>query len=192
MSLDTEGLRALLASREGTRLDFKAMDYDWAKGKDAKVEMVKDVMAMANALSPGDAHAYILIGVDEKPDDRTGVVVGVHPAAHVGDADLHQKVAHALNRTPDFTYSVMEIDAKSVGIYEIRWARRPFFPIRDQGDRNKLHRRVALVRDGSSTDVASPDEIGVWARQRPWWRQHFGTKCSTTRARDWAGKGSSR
>ena len=154
-------IRLLLTEREGTRLDYKGEDYDWpAHGR---FELAKDLMAIANSLTPHGPNGYILVGVEEDPVDATGVVVGVDPTSHQDDADIHQRVGSLLNRSPDFSYAPFELDGDSVGVYEIRWSPRPFYPPRDRG--NILKRREARYRDGSATEVASPDHIVAWFKQ---------------------------
>lgn len=155
--MDVASLRQLVAQHEGTRLDFKKAHYEQSSAGNA--ELAKDLMAMANSLPTEASVAHILVGVEEA-DDRTGHIVGVPPNSHPDDASLHQKVQHVLNRVPNFAYRPVESDTLSVGVFEIRGGGRPFFAIRDSGT---LRRNCAMFRDGSSTDVASPDQILEWA-----------------------------
>jgi hypothetical protein len=115
-------------------------------------------MAMANSLRPNSPPAYILVGVK-----NDGTIVGVPPASHVDDAALHQKVRSLLNRTPSFSYTFLDVDGMSVGVYEIRGGGRPFFALCDSVP--SLRRHVASYRNGSSTDDASPTMILEWARE---------------------------
>src|SRR5262245_55718199 len=101
-------VRELAARRESPTLDFKRADYHWNDGGNR--ELAKDLMAIANSLGPAHAPGYILIGVEEVDPEKTGRVVGVDPNSHLNDADLHQKVLFLLNRTPNFSYTVVEVD----------------------------------------------------------------------------------
>lgn len=161
MSIDADAVRLLAAQREGTRLDFKVQQYDWKA--DGNLELAKDLMAMANALSPGGGNAHILIGVKEL-DDHSGQIVGVAPAAHLDDASMHQKVCPHLNRTPDFSYTQIDVDGLSVGVFEVRPGQRPIFATVEKGP---LKRGVARYRDGSSTPLegAWPDRIVGWFQE---------------------------
>jgi hypothetical protein len=152
----------LIARRESPTLDFKGEQYDW--DEDGNLELAKDLMAIANGLAPGSAPGYILIGVDTETD-QTGRVVGVNPTVHLDDAAMHQKVNHILNRCPHFQYAPIEIDGQSVGVFEIRPGGRPFYPLRTSGRKHRLSRFEARIRVGSSTDVASPEQIQSWARE---------------------------
>ncbi len=156
-------VRTLLAHPEGTRLDFKRHPYP--AGDAGRWEFVKDLVAMANALPAGSAVAHILLGVDEREADRTGEPVGIEAGALLDDADLHQQVSSLLNRTPQFSVSIVPFEDVRVGVIQIRGGGRPFFPVRTKGVEKGVRRYEALVRDGSSTDVASPDLIQRWLRE---------------------------
>jgi hypothetical protein len=158
MNIDADLVHDLLRRHEGTRLDFKGKQYDWAAGGNA--ELARDLMAMANALTPGANPAHILIGVDEDATTKTGILVGIPIAAHVDDAAMHQKVSHKLNRVPDFSYGPVDVDGFSIGVFQIRHSRRPIYPVVDEG---KLKTNVPLSRDGSTTVVATPDIVRDWA-----------------------------
>lgn len=157
-----ELIAELLARRESPTLDFKRDQYDW--DEDGNLELAKDIMAIANGLAPGAACGYIIIGVDTAPD-QTGRVVGVEPTVHLDDAVMHQKINHVLNRCPQFQYAPVESEGRSIGVFEIRPGGRPFYPLKTAGKRHKLTRFEARVRVGSSTDVASPEQIQAWARE---------------------------
>jgi hypothetical protein len=160
MSITVELINQLSARREGPALDFKKAQYDWSSG--GNLELAKDLMAIANGLASGSAPGYILIGVDEKTDG-TGEVIGVDVSKHLDDASMQQKVSSLLNRMPRFSYATALVDGKSVGAFEIHPGGRPFYPLRDQG--RQLTRFQALIRNGSSTDVAAPDQVLAWAHE---------------------------
>jgi hypothetical protein len=165
MPISAEKVRELAARGERTNLDYKVADYDWDAGQLGNLELTKDIMAMANLLGPSSEPAYILVGVEQ----GTGRIAGI--AHHQDDAALHQKVQPHLNRMPDFVYGPVDVDGVTVGVYEIRPGGRPFFPLRDgvslKDGRNVtvLRKNNALVRVGTSTDVASPTEIIEWSRE---------------------------
>ena len=158
-----EGLvRELVARREGPRLDFKESPHE------TNEELAKDLIAMANVLGPS-ARAHILLGVREQPDG-TGEIIGAN-LGRLGDAEFQQKVKTLLNRVPRFAFASIKVDGKSVGVFEIEGTcHRPFYPLRDAG---VLKRFMPMKRVGTSTDVASPDEVLEWKREdqpaaQPW------------------------
>jgi hypothetical protein len=160
--VDETLVRELVARREGPRLDFKETPHD------TNEELAKDLMAMANSLPPG-GRAHILLGVRECPDG-TGEAIGAD-TGRVGDAEFQQKVKALLNRVPRFTFATIQAEGKSIGVFEIEGTgHRPFYPLRDAA---VLKRFVPLKRVGTSTDVASPDEVLEWKREdrpsaEPW------------------------
>ena len=162
MPITTEIVRELSARHEGPALDFKVAQYNWSD--DGNLELAKDLMAIANGLSLVSPPGYILIGVDLEPD-QTGRLVGIDPTKHLDDASMHEKVKFTLNQSPSFLYAPIEIDGLSVGVFEIYQGGRPYYPLKNQGTRHKLTRFEARIRVGSSTDVASPEQIQSWVRE---------------------------
>jgi hypothetical protein len=162
MLVTVDQVRELLARVENPKLDFKSSDYDW--DNEGNNELAKDLMATGNVLPRGTEPGYILIGVNEATDG-TGIATGVSSSSHLDDAKLHQKVSGVLNRTPSFSYMPVDIDGKSIGVYEVRPGGRPFYALRDSGKRHRLKRFEARYRNGSATEVASPDQIIEWSRE---------------------------
>ena len=163
MSVDAELIRELAARQEGPSLDFKGIQYSWES--DGNIELAKDIMAIANGLRPSSSPGYILIGVEETLPGKIGQLVGVAESTHLDDASMQQKVAPLLNRSPTFTYTPVKVDGLSIGVFEIHPGGRPFYSLRQQGGRHKLQRFEACLRVGSSTDLASPDQIQLWERE---------------------------
>lgn len=157
--IDADKVRELCARGENSALDFKEHDYNWVNKGPANAELARDIMAMANGLGPHSEPAYILIGVDDSGKNINGIPV----ADHEDDAALHQKVMGALNRVPKFAYAPVEVDGRSIGVYEIRPGGRPYFALKEV--HGHLRKHCAMYRNGSSTDVASPTMILEWARE---------------------------
>src|SRR5450631_133434 len=156
--MTADEFRTLCSRREGTSLDFKERFYQNSDAGSA--ELAKDVMSIANGLGL-QACGHILFGVREE-SDGTGTIIGCELETWVADANLQQKVRAHLNRVPKFGLCILTIGDFRVAAIEIRPGGRPFFALRDKGN---LRRHHAFVRVGSSTDIASPDEILEWARQ---------------------------
>lgn len=161
MTIDEVLVRELLSRREGERLEFKSQLH--TSTNDGRIELAKDLIAIANGLGLDGPPGYILFGVSQN-DDGMGVVVGIDPTSHPDDADVHEKVKHLLNRIPKFVYVPVEIEGRSVGVLEIHPGGRPFYPLKSQETKGqRFIRYQASLRRGSTTDVASPDEIQRWA-----------------------------
>ena len=152
MSISPELLEELLFSDEGATLDFKRDQYAFEGAtKEAKGELLKDILAFANAFR--QSHAYILIGVEEKRGARSKVV-GV--AEHLDDAKLQQFVNSKTHTPVTFSYREATHDGQSIGILHIPLQLRPVYATVDYG---KVKKDVVYVRHGSSTARAKPEEI---------------------------------
>lgn len=151
-----ELLTALRYKSEGTDVDFKSAQYRFIGGSDEdKSEMLKDILAMANAWRDGPG--FILLGFkDQRP----------HPAAVVGisqsidDAKMQQFVHGKVKPKLTFKYEEHIYEGKTVGVITIPKQKRAFYLGHAYG---KLKSNVVYVRRGSSTDEAEPPEIAAMA-----------------------------
>ncbi|MGD9162364.1 MAG: ATP-binding protein, partial [Desulfobacteraceae bacterium] len=118
---------------------------------DDKSELLKDILAFANAWRRSDA--YILIGVDEVRGGRSSVV-GV--TTHLDDAKLQQFVNSKTQRPIHFSYQQSSLNNKDIGVLHIPPQERPVYLVKGYG---KLEKQTVYIRRSSSTDIAAPDEI---------------------------------
>jgi predicted HTH transcriptional regulator len=89
--MDPSLLENLLYQEESESLDFKSAQYPFAKATNAeKAELLKDILAFANAWRQSDAR--ILIGVEEVRGARSNVN-GIDPGDHLLDRNLQQFVS---------------------------------------------------------------------------------------------------
>ena len=152
MPLDLKLLENLLHQSEGTSLDFKSAQYPFDYANDGeKAELLKDILAFANSWRT--TTAYILVGVEEVMGGRSNVV-GVQ--THLDDAILHQFVNAKTQRPVEFSYQVVPIKGTTIGVIEIPLQKRPTH-LKQRFAR--LTPDTVFIRDGSSTRVATPDEI---------------------------------
>ena len=150
--MTNEELEILLNEEEGNALDFKRDQYAFqGANSNAKSELLKDILAFANSWRRNTA--YILIGVDEVKGGRSKVV-GVKD--HLDDADLQQFVNSKTQRPVDFSYIPFPVAGTEIGIIEIPLQERPIYINKDFG---KLKKDSTYIRRGSSTVIATPDEI---------------------------------
>lgn len=142
----------LLNQDEGVTLDFKEKQYEFhGATADKKSELLKDILSFANASRL--TNAYILSGVREIKGHRAQVL-GV--SIHFDDAQLQQFVNSKLNRPLTFSYHTREFEGKMMDAIKIPIQNRPFYLRKKFG---KLEANVVYIRRGTSTDVASCDEI---------------------------------
>jgi len=105
-AIDPSLIETLLNMSESAILDFKGGQYPFAGATDdQKGEIVKDIIAFANAWKTTDAH--IVIGADENPGGRAAVV-GI--ANHLDDAHLQQLVNGKTNVPVAFDYVPITLD----------------------------------------------------------------------------------
>ena len=145
-------IETLIFEEEGSALDFKREQYRFSKASDdEKSELLKDIIAFANAWRRSDA--YILIGVKEVKGARCEIS-GINE--DLDDAQIQQFVQSKVNKPIRFSYLTAEIDGKKVALITIPVQLRPVFLRKDYG---KLKANTVYVRRGSSTSIALPDEI---------------------------------
>ncbi len=149
--MSEEILNKLRYRSEGDDLDFKQAQYHFIDGNDiTKSEMLKDILAMANAWREGTG--YIVLGFkDQRP--HPAEVTGI--AGHIDDAQLQQFVNSKVKPKLMFRYEEHLYDGKTVGLISVPKQKRPFFISNAYG---KLKSNVVYVRRGSSTDEAEPTE----------------------------------
>jgi hypothetical protein len=159
MQITKDLVESLLHEEESAALDFKRDQYPFAGASpEEKSEILKDVIAFANAFRRTDA--FILIGVEDVKGGR-GKVVGVEK--HIDDADLQQFINSKTQRTVTFSYKAAEHDGLPIGVIHIPLQERPVFAKVKYG---KVDKEVAYIRRGSSTAPANPDEIAQMGAER--------------------------
>jgi hypothetical protein len=145
-------IEELLYEEECSTLDFKKEQYHFDISTDnQKSELLKDILAFANAWRRADA--FILIGVEEVRGGKSNVV-GVNE--DLDDACLQQFVNSKTQRPITFEYKSAILEEKRIGIIRIPLQTRPIYIKKDYG---KLRANVVYIRRGSSTAEADPDEI---------------------------------
>jgi len=144
---------SLLLRSESETLDFKRDGYPFADATDDKKgELLKDLLAIANAWKDADGH--IVVGVLEE-NGRVKEVVGAEPT--LTDHDVHQFVNSKTNRPVSF--GIENISHEGKGLTVIRIDRKQARPIYLRKRFGGLQANVVYIRHGSSTAEASPDEI---------------------------------
>lgn len=145
-------MEQLLQEGESSSLDYKRDQYPFPGATDEdKSELLKDILAFANGWR--HTEAYILIGVEEVPGSRSTVVGISH---HIPENDLQQFVNSKTNRPVTFSYRAYPFEGKQIGIVTIPQQDRPIYLTKNYG---KLQKQVVYYRQGTSTAIASPDDI---------------------------------
>ena len=151
-SVTKELIDRLLYQEESDSLDFKEEQYKFVEAEDyEKSELLKDIIAFANSWTTSTS--YILIGVREKKGEKSEVL-GI--SNHFEDANLQEFINKKTNRPITFSYETFKYESKKIGVIEIPNQERPFYL---EKDFPKLSKGKVYIRRGSSTDIASIDEI---------------------------------
>ena len=154
--MNDEQLDMLRYKSEGPDIDFKQALYRFIGGSEEdKAEMLKDILAMANAWR-GDT-GYILLGLKERRP-HPAEVVGITDS--IDDAKMQQFVHGKVKPKLTFKYEEHLYDGKTVGVISIPKQKRAFYLAHAYG---KLKSNVVYVRRGSTTDEAEPPEVAAMA-----------------------------
>ncbi len=156
MAIDLNIIQQLCLEGESNHLDYKRDQYIFVGAADCdKVELLKDILALANAFRTETA--YVLIGVAQA-SNGSGNIVGIGPTDFIDDAKLQQFVNSKTNRTITFSsYSIPCLINKIVQVIEI--------PVQYQRPFHLEKRFISIgehdvpIRIGSSTRNATLDEI---------------------------------
>lgn len=162
MGITLETIQHLCIEGESNHLDYKRDQYPFFGMSDPeKVELLKDILAMANAFR--SQNAYILIGVEQQIDG-TGKIIGITKEQFIDDANLQQFVNGKTNRPIEFqSYSVEIDDTKIIQVIEIPVQReRPYYSRKQFGS---IKSEEVKLRIGSSTRTAIPDEIAHMGKE---------------------------
>jgi hypothetical protein len=143
----TEGdIRQLLYRRESETLDFNAIS--------TPLPRPPTTIANASRSTP----AYILIGVDEKPQPT---IVGIPESSHFKDHELQQFVNSKTNDPVRFGYERVLFGGLHVGALVVDHPhQRPIFLTKNYGH---LKAGIVYLRYGS-TGEAAPDELPAMRR----------------------------
>jgi hypothetical protein len=156
--MNANEIAQLLWQNESNTLDFKRDQYPFDGATDEqRSELVKDVLAFANAWRSTSAH--ILIGVEEVKHARS-IPVGTE---HLINRSLQTFVNSKVNRPITFSYDAYEIESKSIGVLEIPVQDRPLYLTKKYG---RLEANTVYIRRGDTTDIATPDEIAQMGMKR--------------------------
>lgn len=139
---------------EGPDLDFKQAQYPFSSASDhQKAELLKDILAMANAYR--DAPGYILIGFRDRTP-HPAELIGISATDHIDDATLQQFVNSKVDPQLQFGYEERMFDGQHIAVITVPKQSRPFALTKDFGH---LKKGVVYVRRGSSTGEASMSEV---------------------------------
>lgn len=152
MKITDQLLESLLYEEESNSLDFKRDQYRFVDSPEfEKAKLLKDILAFCNAWRRTDA--FILIGIAEVKGGKS-TVVGIQEL--LDDAQIQQFVNEKTQRPVNFSYRNLSFRDKQIALIHIPIQQKPIYLRKDYGG---LKRNEVYIRRGSSTSVATPDEI---------------------------------
>ena len=160
--ISEEQLNQLCLQGESNCVDYKRAQYAFIGGTDdQKAELLKDVLCFANSFRK--MPAYIIIGVDEEPSG-IGSICGIREDEVIDDAKLQEFINSKTNRRIPFSaYPFRTAAGKILQVIEldvcIVW--RPYYLKKRFAS---LNYNDVWMRIGSSSHVASPDDIAAMGR----------------------------
>ncbi len=162
MAINLKVIQQLCLEGESNSLDYKGEQYPFVGiSEPKKAELLKDILAMANAFR--SQIAYILIGVEQQQGE-IGKVTGILKEQFIDDASLQQFINEKINRPVEFqSYPVPIDDEKIIQVIEIPIQKeRPYYSLKQIGSTKK---ETVYFRVGSSTHEATPDEIAKMGKE---------------------------
>lgn len=160
--ISEEQIDQLCRYGESNCVDYKRAQYAFIGAADnKKAELLKDVLCFANVFRK--TPAYILIGVDEE-SSGIGSICGIREDEVIDDSKLQEFINSKTNkRIPFSAYPFRMHSGKIIQVIEIDVCARarPFYLKKNF---SKLHCKDVWVRAGTSSHIASPEEIAALGR----------------------------
>ena len=160
--ISEEQIDQLCRYGESNCIDYKRDQYSFICATDnKKAELLKDVLCFANVFRK--TPAYILIGVDEE-SSGIGSICGIREGEVIDDSKLQEFINSKTNkRIPFSAYPFRMHSGKIIQVIEIDVCarERPFYLKKDYA---QLHCKEVYVRSGTSSHIASLEEIAAFGR----------------------------
>lgn len=160
--ISEEQLNQLCLQGESNCVDYKRAQYAFVRGADEqKAELLKDVLCFANSFRK--TPVYILIGVDEE-SSGIGSICGIREDEVIDDSKLQEFINSKTNRRIPFSaYPFKTAAGKILQVIELDVCivERPYYLKKKFAC---LNYNDVWMRIGSSSHIASPDDIAAMGR----------------------------
>ena len=155
--LNEETLTQLCLQGESNCVDYKRAQYAFIHAEDEKkAELLKDILCFANSFRKEPA--YILIGVVEELSGL-GTVCGIQNDEVIDDSKLQEFINGKTNKPIPFSaYPLKTSSGKLLQVIEVDrcLGTRPYYLKKAY---SRLGQNEVWIRTGTSSHIASPDEI---------------------------------
>ncbi|WP_082834254.1 helix-turn-helix domain-containing protein [Paenibacillus glucanolyticus] len=130
-------------------LDFKERQYH----KDKSMDLLKDIMAMANSRHNGDK--FIIVGVKDRPEGKE--IKGIDPKELIDSSNYVQLIMNNIEPEIQFDYFKYEYKGAVLGVFKIHKTDNKPYMMRKKFDR--LNEGYCLIRKGSTNTVAKRSDF---------------------------------
>jgi hypothetical protein len=139
----------ILYGYENEYLDFKEKQYS----KEKHIDLVADVMAMANSRHVGDK--YIIIGIKDRPEGKE--IKGINPEEFVDSSVYTQVILSNIEPDIQMEYFKYDFEGKVLGVIRIFNTDKKPYMIKRKNERH--HEGYCLIRKGSLNAIAKRSDF---------------------------------
>ncbi|MEK5029897.1 ATP-binding protein [Paenibacillus sp. FSL R7-0302] len=125
-------------------LDFKEKQYS----KEKNVDLIMDIMAMANSSHNGDK--FIIVGIKERPGGKE--IKGINPEELIDSSNYNQVVHSNIEPDIEFDYFKYEYNGATLGVFRIYGTENKPYMLKKKYER--LNEGLCLIRKGSTNSLA--------------------------------------
>ena len=130
-------------------LDFKERQYN----KDKSMDLITDIMAMANSRHNGDK--FIIIGVKDRPEGKE--IKGIEPKDFIDSSNYKQLIMNNIEPEIQFDYFKYEYKGSVLGIFRISSTDNKPYMLKKKYER--LNEGHCLIRKGSMNALAKRSDF---------------------------------
>ncbi len=134
---------------ECDHLDFKEKQYS----KDKTVDLIADIMAMANSRYAGDK--YVIVGVKDRPEGKE--IKGINPEEFIDSSNYKQVILNNIEPEIHFDYFKFDYKGSVLGIFRIYNTDNKPYMLKKKYDR--LNEGCCLIRKGSMNALAKRSDL---------------------------------
>lgn len=144
-------------------LDFKEKQYS----KDKHMDLIADIMAMANSRHEGDK--FIIIGVKDRPEGKE--IKGITLDEFIDSSNYTQVILSNIEPDIQFDYFKYEYEGTFLGVFRIyNTNSKPYILKRKY---NKLNEGLCLIRKGSSNTIAKRSDFDFMYQNKGFFEVKF-------------------
>ncbi|WP_145409302.1 ATP-binding protein [Paenibacillus xylanexedens] len=130
-------------------LDFKERQYD----SDKSVDLIKDIMAMANSRHNGDK--FIIVGVRDQPEGKE--IKGIDLIEFIDSSNYNQLIHNNIEPDIRFDYFKYEYQGVVLGIFKIYDTDNKPYMMKKKY--KQLNEGQCLIRKGSTNNMAKRNDF---------------------------------